>query len=164
MGNSKSFLHAEDSALQLPAGKLLVVALANIAGLQKVTQFALEHLWQPGDAIHEIYVEDSSAAGETAPSQHALSDQIEQAAKDLFRSRSSDKLQFEVELMVPPAPLDSTGDYDAGEEICDRAETLGVRAVVLLHHGKGMMQEMLFGSVTQYCSRNSKRPLLVYYQ
>ena len=48
----------------LPAGKLLVVALANIAGLQKVTQFALEHLWQPGDAIHEIYVEDSSAAGE----------------------------------------------------------------------------------------------------
>lgn len=64
MGNSKSFLHAEDSALQLPAGKLLVVALANIAGLQKVTQFALEHLWQPGDAIHEIYVEDSSAAGE----------------------------------------------------------------------------------------------------
>ncbi len=64
MGNSKSFLHAKDSALQLPAGKLLVVALANIAGLQKVTQFALEHLWQPGDAIHEIYVEDSSAAGE----------------------------------------------------------------------------------------------------
>ena len=41
-----------------------MVALANIAGLQKVTQFALEHLWQPGDAIHEIYVEDSSAAGE----------------------------------------------------------------------------------------------------
>ena len=41
-----------------------MVALANIAGLQQVTQFALEHLWQPGDAIHEIYVEDSSAAGE----------------------------------------------------------------------------------------------------
>ena len=109
-----------------------------------------------------------------------------------------------------PTSADSTGDYDAGEEICDRAETLGVRAVVLLHHGKGMMQEMLFGkrcqcgvfacqghccsacvaasctlepdsipsaapaseqfhivsvgSVTQYYSRNSKRPLLVYYQ
>ena len=44
-----------------------------------------------------------------------------------------------------PTSADSTGDYDAGEEICDRAESLGVRAVVLLHHGKGMMQEMLFG-------------------
>ena len=30
---------------------------------------------------------------------------MEQAAQDLFKSRSSDKLQFEVELMVPPAPL-----------------------------------------------------------
>ena len=48
-----------------------MVALANIAGLQKVTQFALEHLWQPGDAIHEIYVEDSSAAGEP---DHSMTD------------------------------------------------------------------------------------------
>ena len=48
-----------------------------------------------------------------------------------------------------PTSADSTGDYDAGEEICDRAETLGVRAVVLLHHGKGMMQEMLFGEYFQ---------------
>ena len=57
-----------------------------------------------------------------------------------------------------PTSADSTGDYDAGEEICDRAETLGVRAVVLLHHGKGMMQEMLFGEHCQCgaiaCSRH----------
>ena len=52
-------------------------------------------------------------------------------------------------MMLLPTSADSTGDYDAGEEICDRAETLGVRAVVLLHHGKGMMQEMLFGEHCQ---------------
>ena len=52
-------------------------------------------------------------------------------------------------MMLLPTSADSTGDYDAGEEICDRAEMLGVRAVVLLHHGKGMMQEMLFGEHCQ---------------
>lgn len=52
---------------------------------------------------------------------------------------------------------------DIGEEICAKAEELDARAVVLLHHGKGMLKEMVFGSITSCATRNCKRPLVVYY-
>lgn len=42
----------------------MVVALANIAGLQKVASFTLNNLYQAGDTIHTTYVEDTGNAGE----------------------------------------------------------------------------------------------------
>lgn len=42
----------------------MVVALADIAGLQKVASFTLNNLYQPGDNIHTTYVEDTGSAGE----------------------------------------------------------------------------------------------------
>lgn len=56
-----------------------------------------------------------------------------------------------------------SSDLDLGEEICAKADELEARAVVLLHHGKGMVKEMMFGSITSFATRNCKRPLLVYY-
>ena len=52
---------------------------------------------------------------------------------------------------------------DLGEEICAKADKLEARAVVLLHHGKGLMKEMVFGSITSFATRNCRRPLVVYY-
>ena len=43
----------------------MVVALADIAGLQKVASFTLNNLYQPGDNIHTTYVEDTGSAGES---------------------------------------------------------------------------------------------------
>lgn len=45
------------------AGSLMVVALADMAGLQKVASFTLNNLYQPGDKIHTTYVEDMGSAG-----------------------------------------------------------------------------------------------------
>ena len=56
-----------------------------------------------------------------------------------------------------------SSDLDLGEDICAKADELEARAVVLLHHGKGMMKEMVFGSITSFATRNCKRPLIVYY-
>lgn len=56
-----------------------------------------------------------------------------------------------------------SSDKDLGEEICAKADALEARAVVLLHHGKGMMKEMVFGSITSFATRNCRRPLVVYY-
>ncbi len=41
----------------------MVVALADMAGLQKVASFTLNNLFQPGDTIHTIFVEDTANSG-----------------------------------------------------------------------------------------------------
>lgn len=41
----------------------MVVALADISGLQKVATFTLNNLFQPGDTIHTTYVEDTANSG-----------------------------------------------------------------------------------------------------
>ena len=48
----------------------MVVALANIAGLQKVASFTLNNLYRPGDTIHTTYVEDTGTAGELPCQSH----------------------------------------------------------------------------------------------
>ena len=42
----------------------MVVALADMAGLQKVASFTLNNLYKPGDTIHTTYVEDTANSGE----------------------------------------------------------------------------------------------------
>ncbi len=44
-------------------GNLMVVALADMAGLQKVASFTLNNLFQPGDTIHTTFVEDTANSG-----------------------------------------------------------------------------------------------------
>ena len=44
-------------------------------------------------------------AEDTVPSQHGLSDQMEEAAKEWFSAGPHDKVNFEVNLMVAPGPL-----------------------------------------------------------
>ena len=41
----------------------MVVALADVEGLQKVAYFTLKNLYQPGDTIHTTYVEDAAGTG-----------------------------------------------------------------------------------------------------
>jgi structural maintenance of chromosome 2 len=146
-------------------GVLLVVALADTRGLQHVTEFALKNFWRQSESVHAIYIEDRSSSGEPAPSQQLLCQQVEQTiAQVAASSTGSTTVECQLEVLAPPTPLDSTGDFDMGEEICDRADQLQARTVVLLHHGKDLVKEMVFGSITSYATRNCKRPLVVYYQ
>ena len=41
----------------------MVVALADMAGLQKVASFTLNNLYKPGDTIHTTFVEDTASSG-----------------------------------------------------------------------------------------------------
>lgn len=47
----------------LCVGNLMVVALADMAGLHKVASFTLNNLFQPGDTIHTTFVEDTANSG-----------------------------------------------------------------------------------------------------
>ena len=51
----------------------MVVALADMAGLQKVASFTLNNLYKPGDTIHTTYVEDTANSGETSLPVHTTS-------------------------------------------------------------------------------------------
>lgn len=47
-------------------------------------------------------------AGEPSPSQHGLSAQVEDAAKEWFTTGAQDKVNFEIDLMMAPGPLGMT--------------------------------------------------------
>lgn len=51
---------------------------------------------------------------------------------------------------------------DVGPDICKKAQEIQAKSVLLLHHGKGMIRDLIFGSVTSYTSRNCKRPLMLF--
>ena len=51
----------------------MVVAMADMAGLQKVASFTLNNLFQPGDTIHTTFVEDTANSGRLPESQPLLS-------------------------------------------------------------------------------------------
>ncbi len=53
----------------------------------------------------ETRVRPSLPAEEALPSQHGLSEQMEEAAQEWFSSGPHDKVNFEVNLMVAPGPL-----------------------------------------------------------
>lgn len=57
-------------------GNLLVVALSDIQGLNSLSQFALRNLYQSGDTIHMVHVEDTAG-----PSGSMSQDDVEQGLK-----------------------------------------------------------------------------------
>lgn len=48
-----------------------------------------------------------------------------------------------------------------GHVLCKKADELDAVAIVMASHSKGRMAEFFLGSVTQYCTHHSKRPVVI---
>jgi nucleotide-binding universal stress UspA family protein len=48
-----------------------------------------------------------------------------------------------------------------GHVLCHKSEELAAVALVMASHNRGRMRELLIGSVTNYCTHNSKVPVVV---
>ncbi len=71
-----------------------------------------------------------------------------------------------VDLVMAPAMEEGGGQEapsPAGRQVCELAEGLDVRAVVMAHHGRGMARSMQCGPVTLHVTKFCPRPLTVIY-
>lgn len=48
-----------------------------------------------------------------------------------------------------------------GHVLCKKADELDAVAICMATHNKGRMAEFFLGSVTQYCTHHSKRPVII---
>ncbi|KAL4551769.1 hypothetical protein Ndes2526B_g06035 [Nannochloris sp. 'desiccata'] len=120
---------------------IVVAAVDDIQSLKKSFDFALQKLSRPGDSVYTMLVK---------PILNEEADLITEAASD-----SS---------VVPEAIPDGSSRSvlsPAGQLICAYAEELGARAVVLHHHGRSMMQDMMYGPVTLQVTKHCPRPLVI---
>ncbi|KAK9811262.1 hypothetical protein WJX72_000776 [[Myrmecia] bisecta] len=156
--------HARAPVLMLPPrvgqlkdsspGQLLVVGLDDLHGLEAAIAFSLRNLYRPGDHVHTIFMQGSS---------QLAAEDVKQVVDRAFARNTSGKVDQHLEVLSPKEQRgDVLSDSEFGQDVCDRADKTQARAVVLLHHGKGLAQEMIFGSFTSYCTRNCKRPLVVF--
>ena len=151
---------------------VVVAAVDDIENLKKSFEFALQKLSRPGDSVYTLLAKPiaNEEAGialrkELVASAHRW---LEESGLDYANT-----LNVAVDLIteapsdpsVPPEaiPDGSAGSTlsPAGQLICSYAQDLGARAVVLHHHGRSMMQEMMYGPVTLQVTKHCPRPLVI---
>lgn len=151
---------------------IVVAAVDDIQSLKKSFDFALQKLSRPGDSVYTMLVKPilNEEAGialrkELVANAHRWLEEsgLDYAntlnvAVDLITEAASDSS------VVPEAIPDGSSRSvlsPAGQLICAYAEELGARAVVLHHHGRSMMQDMMYGPVTLQVTKHCPRPLVI---
>lgn len=62
---------------------------------------------------------------------------------------------------VPADPQSEVDTESVGHVLCKKADELEAVAIVMASHNKGRMAEFFLGSVTNYCTHHSHRPVII---
>jgi nucleotide-binding universal stress UspA family protein len=153
------------------SNSVLVGAADDLDGLKRCFDYAVTDHTRPGDGMYVVHAIDGQEKGE---------DELMQLRKDLvanvlkWQSESpcshAATLNVAVQLVLAAAASDSSSSSDeelspdlspAGADIVEMAARMNVRTVILAHHGKNMMREMLYKPLTLHCINNCQSPLIV---
>lgn len=48
--------------------------------------------------------------------------------------------------------------------VCARADAIQAKGIVLAKHNRGMISDLILGSVTRYCSQHARQAVIMYQQ
>ena len=162
----------ETSRIKMGASNSILVGAADdIDGLKRCFDYAITDHTRPGDGIYVVHCVDNLKLSE---------EDIVKMRKDLVNKilrwqeespiSHAASLNVAVHLVLSRASDSSSSSSDdelapdispAGSEICDMVEQLNVRTVILAHHGKNFMREMLYKPLTLHCINHCLSPLVV---
>ena len=113
-----------------------------------------------GDSIYLVHAKLGGSEEEAVAARKALV-----AAAAAWQASSASPVAPLVNLacdlvMGTSAPEDA-GEGSVGAQICASVEGVDARSVVLAHHGKSMMREMMWGPAQLHITKNCARPLVV---
>lgn len=160
------------SRIQMGASNSILVGAADdVQGLKRCFEYAITDHTRPGDGVYVVHAIDKKEMTE---------EDIVQVRKDLvnkvlkWQAESpiphAATLNVAVHLILSRASESSSSSSDdelapdispAGSEICAMVEELNVRTVILAHHGKNFMREMLYKPLTLFCINHCQSPLVV---
>lgn len=166
----------QQSALGVPCNTILVSATDDLRGLKTAFDFASVTLSKPGDNIYIVHTkqaldEDAAVASRKELINNAMRWQEDSAcphmntlnvAVDVITSKTSEESSEEGTDAGLFSGEQTATRSPAGEELCSMAARLNVKAMVLHHHGRSIMREMMYGPLTLNCLKQCERPLLVW--
>lgn len=156
------------AAAPAPSNTVVVAAVDDPVGLRRAFDFALHELTRPGDNVYVMHAKPGADDDDAAAARKQLVADLLRWQEDSGEAHAR-TLNLAADVIQEPAAAAAGADVDAagsggsaaGERLCAYAADLNARAVVLHHHGKQLMRDMMYGSVTAHCTRQCSRPLLV---
>eukprot|EP00877_Chromochloris_zofingiensis_P010422 jgi/Chrzof1/5633/Cz16g09200.t1 len=152
-------------------GRVLVIAVDDSDGSSKAFDWAIQQLYKEGDQLHLVHViprlqfaavygvppVDFVPVADTTTYEAAI-----HQAEEFIISRFVRKLAPELKCTPVVHIVKSEVDTESvGHVLCKKAEELDAICIVMASHNKGRMAEFFLGSVTQYCTHHSKRPVVI---
>lgn len=163
---------SSNTRIQMGASNAILVGAADdLDGLKRCFDYAITDHTRPGDGVYVVHAIDDSGKTEdevVTMRKHLVGQVLKWQAESPISHAAS--LNVAVHLIVSRASESSSSSSDdelapdispAGSEICDMAGQLNVRTVILAHHGKNFMREMLYKPLTMHCINHCQSPLVV---
>lgn len=144
----------------------IVVAVDDTEVSEKACDFAIKNIAKPGDVFHVLHVipfQDTRTYYGTIsyvpPVAEEMLKELRKAAETLLL-RYADK--FNTANISCECDLIEENSWETiAEVICNTTESLDATCLLIASHGKNPMQELLLGSVSNYCTHHCKKPVLI---
>lgn len=153
-----------------PGDRVLLIAVDDSEHSQKAFTWSIENVYREGDQIHLVHVVPRLAFA----AQYGVPpvDFVPAAENNTYESAVQRAEQFIIDRFVKQLPanvkapvvhiIKSEVDTESvGHVLCKKADELDAVAICMATHNKGRMAEFFLGSVTQYCTHHSKRPVII---
>ncbi|KAF8056769.1 PHOS34 [Scenedesmus sp. PABB004] len=150
--------------------RVLLIAVDDSDDSARAFAWALEQLHRAGDQLHLVHVVPRLAFA----AQYGVPpvDFVPAAESSAYESAVQRAEQFIIDRFLRALPaairapvvhiVKSEVDTESvGHVLCKKAEELDTAAIVMASHNKGRVAEFFLGSVSQYCTHHSKRPVVI---
>jgi nucleotide-binding universal stress UspA family protein len=132
-------------------------------------QYALANLYRPGDVLHILHVVaetySSPAPGSVFYAHNSFDPDTDPTLEDAASTFIREEFLSLAEKRGVTANVVLVREHSrreaVGRAVCRKAEELGAEPLVLATHHRSYFEEMMLGSVSKYCARNCKRPIML---
>ena len=132
-------------------------------------KYAISNIYKPGDVVTLLHVLstycDSPASGSVFYAYNSWDPEIDQTLRhqvedfldqEFVHPAASQGINVNVVLV-----LEHSRRPAVGRIVCKKAEELQAEPLVLATHRKGYLQGLVVGSVSHYCAKHCKQPVLL---
>jgi nucleotide-binding universal stress UspA family protein len=150
--------------------RVLLIAVDDSEDSQKAFNWAISNIYREGDQVHIVHVVPRLAFA----AQYGVPpvDFVPAAESNTYETAVQRAEQFIIDRFVKAMPpsvrapvvhiIKSEVDTESvGHVLCKKADELEAVAIVMASHNKGRMAEFFLGSVTNYCTHHSHRPVVI---
>lgn len=150
-----------------PGNGVMVVAIDDLAGLEKATKFAVKHLHIEGEKLWAVSVQNwdepqACEDGEALCTDINQQQQLEKSVRGWAGSGLAEEL-VNVQALLNVSNTEPDSEHSiVGDNLVSVSSSSAVRLVVMADSNKNnIMREVMYGNITNYFLRHCKVPVAV---